>query len=64
MPAKSINEIKVSQIGADVIIKEDDLKLLLQHAFIAGVNFTNGETEKAGWDYAVEIKKQITKEGF
>lgn len=64
MPAKSMDEIKVSQIGVDVIIKEDDLKLLLQHAFISGVNFKNGDTEKAGWDYAVAVKKQITKEGF
>lgn len=59
MPAVGTDKLVASQIGIDVVINIEHLKLALQHAFVKGANDTNGEIEKNGWDFANAIIKQM-----
>lgn len=46
MPAVGTEKLVASQIGTDVVINVEHLKLAVQHAFVKGANDTNGDIEK------------------
>lgn len=59
MPALGIEKLVASQIGIDVVINIEHLKLAFQHAFVKGANDTDGDIEKNGWEFANAIIKQM-----
>lgn len=59
MPAVGTEKLVASQIGTDVVINVEHLKLAVQHAFVKGANDTDGDIEKNGWDFANAIVKQM-----
>lgn len=59
MPELGIEKLVASQIGIDVVINIEHLKLAFQHAFVKGANDTNGDIEKNGWEFANAIIKQM-----
>ncbi|MBR2578960.1 MAG: hypothetical protein IKE41_02340 [Clostridia bacterium] len=59
MPALPLNKIEAGKVGRDIIIREDHFLLALQHAFIRGKYSIKNNVERAGWEQANIILKQI-----
>lgn len=54
-----------SKIGRDYILNEDELKLMLQSAFVFGYQAErNKDYGKLGWEYACKVEKKLDKDAI